>query len=156
MLYPQKVAAVWLRSGVPLFEPNPNRIQINTHTLPDDALLIPIMCNLGTKEGVTVKTGRFSGVWASNELFFNKLRRSGGLVGISIDPLSSHECGNSRYLAIPWLDTCLSARLPLKKGSKLRSMPTGHSWLAPILGKKAVPEKKYQEDPHEISVQVHS
>ena len=34
------------------------------------------------------------------------------LVGVAIDPLSSHDCGNQRYLAIPWLDACLSARLP--------------------------------------------
>jgi hypothetical protein len=29
-----------------------------------------------------------------------------------VDPNSGHDCGNSRYLAIPWFDACLAARLP--------------------------------------------
>ena len=73
------------------------------------------MCNPGTKEGVTVKTGRFARVWSANQNFFEKVRGVGGLVGIAVDPLSSHECGNQRYMAIPWFDECLMARLPKRK-----------------------------------------
>ena len=40
------------------------------------------MCNPGTKEGVTVKDGRFAGVWPANEVFFNEVRGKGGLVGV--------------------------------------------------------------------------
>ncbi|MBT3666705.1 MAG: hypothetical protein HN548_04435, partial [Opitutae bacterium] len=97
--------------------------------------------------GVTVKTGRFSGVWPSNEAFFKQVRSAGGLVGISIDPLTAHECGNSRYMAIAWLDACLSARLPEVSGKTLRPMPSDSSWLAPLLGKKAVPLEKFKGDP---------
>jgi len=62
-----------------------------------------------------VKEGQFAGVWPGNEAFFNEMRGKGGLIGVAIDPLISHECGNSRYLAIPWLDACLTARLPKKE-----------------------------------------
>jgi hypothetical protein len=149
MLYPNRVIACWLRSGVPMLEANPERPQIKPHDLPEDALKVPIMCNPGTKEGVTEKKGRFARVWPSNETFFKKVRGAGGLVGVSIDPLSSHECGNSRYMAIPWLDACLSARLPKTFGKKLRPMPTKNAWLAPLLGKKAQPKLKFQGNPLE-------
>lgn len=149
MLYPNRVIACWLRSGVPMLEANPERPQIKPHDLPADALKVPIMCNPGTKEGVTEKKGRFARVWPSNETFFKKVRGAGGLVGISIDPLSSHECGNSRYMAIPWLDACLSARLPKTSGKKLSPMPTKNTWLAPLLGKKAQPKIKFQGNPLE-------
>ena len=112
LLHPDRVAAAWLRSGVPLLKADPARSTIKAHTLPDAALKVPVMCNLGTKEGVTVKDGRFAGVWPANEAFFNEVRGKGGLIGVAVDPLTAHECGNQRYLAIPWLDACLTARLP--------------------------------------------
>ena len=98
-----------------------------------------MMCNPGTKEGVTVKTGRFARVWPANETFFKTVRGQGGLLGVAVDPLSAHECGNQRYLAIPWLDACLRARLPGKAGQPLKPMPAKEAWLAPLLGQTAVP-----------------
>jgi hypothetical protein len=86
------------------------RAAIKAHTLPEAALKVPVLCNLGTKEGVSIKDGRFAGVWPANEAFFNQVREKGGLIGVAVDPLSSHECGNQRYLAIPWLHACLSGR----------------------------------------------
>lgn len=138
MLHPERVAAAWLRSGVPLLKDDPKRQGIKAHTLPDAALKVPLLCNLGTKEGVTVKEGQFAGVWPANEAFFNVVRGKGGLVGVAIDPLSSHDCGNSRYLAIPWLDACLSARLPKKAGDPLADMPQEGAVLAPITGGSAM------------------
>jgi len=140
------VAAAWLRSGVPLLKANPDRPSIKPHHLPEAALKVPVMCNPGTKEGVTVKEGRFAQVWPANEAFFHTLRSRGGLIGVAVDPLSAHECGNQRYLAIPWLDVCLSARLPDRPGDPLKPMPTREAWLAPLLGKKAVPETKFKGD----------
>jgi len=147
LLYPERVAACWLRSGVPLLEANPDRESIKPHTLNPDSLDVPIMCNPGTKEGVTVKTGRFSRVWQANQKIFAKVRGAGGLVGIAVDPLSSHECGNQRYMAIPWFDTCLTARLPKKNGQPLRKMNKEQAWLAPVLGTTAVSAEKYKGDP---------
>ncbi len=147
LLHPERVAAAWLRSGVPLLEPNPRRSSIKPHTLSDAALKVPMMCNPGTKEGVTVKDGRFAGVWPANETFLSAIRSKDGLIGVAIDPLTAHECGNQRYLAIPWLDACLTARLPGKIGEPLKAMPTKDTWLAPtFLGKKAVPQAKFSGD----------
>jgi pimeloyl-ACP methyl ester carboxylesterase len=151
MLHPERVAAAWLRSGVPVLKAEPGRTGIKTHTLPDTALQVPMMCNLGTKEGVTVKNERFSGVWPANELFFNEVRGKGGLVGVSVDPLTSHECGNQRYLAILWLDACLRERLPKKVGNSLNTMPAAQAWLAPLLGSEAVPAAKFKGDPKQAN-----
>jgi len=145
-LHPERVAAVWLRSGVPLFKANPERQSIKSYALAVAALKVPMMCNLGTKEGVTVKDGRFAGAWPANERFLNAMRGSGGLIGVAIDPLTAHECGNQRYLAIPWLDACLSARLPEKPGDPLRPMPTEEAWLADRLGTEAVPAGEFGGD----------
>ncbi|MFT5125844.1 MAG: pimeloyl-ACP methyl ester carboxylesterase [Kiritimatiellia bacterium] len=145
--YPKRVAAVWLRSGVPLLQPNTDRTSMKVHTVPDAALQVPMMCNPGTKEGVTVKDGRFAGVWPANESFFTELRSRGGLIGVAVDPLTAHECGNQRYMAIPWLNACLSARLPKVNGEPLQPMQTDSAWLAPLLGTEAVPAADFKGDP---------
>jgi hypothetical protein len=138
MLHPDRVAAAWLRSGIPPLK------GAKPHAVPDAALKVPMMCNLGTKEGVTEKGKQFAGVWPANETFFNEMRGKGALIGVAIDPLSSHDCGNQRYLAIPWLDACLTARLPAKVGDKLRAMPEADAWLAPIHGGVAAPAAKFK------------
>ena len=147
LMHPERVAAAWLRSGVPLLKANAERSTIKAHTLPDTALKVPVMCNPGTKEGVTVKDSRFGGVWAANETFFNEVRSKGGLISVAVDPLSSHECGNQRYLAIIWLDACLSARLPKIATNPLNAMPTDQVWLAPITGSEAQPMAKFSGEP---------
>jgi pimeloyl-ACP methyl ester carboxylesterase len=130
LLHPERVAAAWLRSGVPPItaiegKPGPYTISVA-------ACQVPIMCNLGTLEGVSDKAGRFAGVWPANESFFLAVRAKGGLIGVAIDPFSSHDCGNQRYLAIPWLDACLTVRLPATNGEALRSMVAGDGWLASL------------------------
>ncbi len=147
LLYPQRVAAAWLRSGVPLLKADPARTTIKAHSLSDVALSVPIMCNPGTKEGVTVKDGRFAGVWPANEAFFNQVRSQGGLISVAVDPLTAHECGNQRYFAILWLDACLSARLPNESGAPLNDMPRDRGWLASVTGTVAVPAAAFADDP---------
>lgn len=147
LLYPERVVATWHRSGVPLLKPNPNRPSIRSHQLPTAALKVPMMCNPGTKEGVTVTNGRFAGVWPSNVDFFAAVRSKGGQIGVAIDPLSSHECGNQRYMAIPWLDACLSARLPEKNGNPLKPMPQNGVWLAEIKSTEAMPATNFKGVP---------
>ncbi len=152
LTHPKRVAAAWLRSGVPLLEPNPARASIKPHLLNEDVLAVPLMCNLGTKEGVTEKDGRFAGVWPANKSFFSAVRSRGGLVGIAIDPLTAHECGNQRYMAIAWLDTCLSVRLPDDNhGEVLGEMSKEHAWLAHHKDSKAAPAAKFDGNPLEAT-----
>lgn len=138
LLYPERVAAAWLRSGVPPLTAVEGKPQ--PYNIPDAACGVPMMCNLGTQEGVTDKTGRFAGVWSGVEIFFRTMRQRGALVAVSIDPLSSHDCGNQRYLAIPWFDACLSRRLPQQPGAPLQELTAASGWIAPLHPGAAVPE----------------
>ena len=147
LLHPERVAAAWLRSGVPLLKPNLERPEIKVHSLPDAALGVPVMCNPGTKEGVTVRDGRFARVWPANQVFFNEVRGKGGRIGVAVDPLSAHECGNQRYFAIPWLDACLSIRLQKVSDKPLKAVPTDGAWLAVSTGFEAVRAAKFDGDP---------
>lgn len=146
LLHPERVAAAWLRSGVPSLQEDASRTTIKAHKIPEAALGVPIMCNPGTKEGVTVKDGRFAKVWTANEAFFREIRSKGGLIGVAVDPLTSHECGNQRYMAILWLDACLGARLPPKSGEPLQVMPSAGAWLSALLDTEAVALPKFQGD----------
>ncbi|MEZ6057259.1 MAG: hypothetical protein R3C01_11200 [Planctomycetaceae bacterium] len=147
LLHPDRVAAAWLRSGVPLLKANPERAEIKPHTLPDAALLVPVMCNLGTKEGVTEKQGRFAGVWPANEAFFSEVRGRGGLIAVAVDPLTAHECGNQRYFAIRWFDVCLAQRLPKLPGEPLRQMSKEGTYVSPIFQGRAVELGAQRENP---------
>lgn len=102
----------------------------------------------GDEEGVTEKKGKFAGVWPANEAFFGAVRARGGLIGVAVDPLTSHECGNQRYLAMLWLDACLEARLPKTSGGALRAMPKEGAYLATLLGTEAVAEGTFEGDKH--------
>ncbi|MEW4561700.1 hypothetical protein AB1K70_04195 [Bremerella sp. JC770] len=132
LLHPERVAAAWLRSGVPLFEAKEGRKIVPYDTVPEAALGVPVMCNLGTQEGFSVTEGRFSGVWPGVQKFFGKMRPQGGLVSVSVDPLTSHQCGNQRYLAIPWLDACLTLRLPQENGQPLNSLEESDGMLVSL------------------------
>ncbi len=130
LLHPERVAAAWLRSGTPPVtetEGKPAPLPIS-----DAACQAPMMCNLGAQEGFSDRTGRFAGVWPATETFFTTLRSRGALIAVSVDPLSSHDCGNQRYLAIPWFDACLAARLPATNGEPLRSLSERDGWLTPL------------------------
>lgn len=138
MMYPDRVAAAWLRSGVPRVEPLGAQGNIASHPFAQAALRVPIMCNVGTKEGVSVQDDRFASVWPATLEFFHNLRSRGGLVATSVDPLTSHECGNQRYLAIPWFDECLTMRLPPAINQPLIDIPSNRGWLAPSGGQAPV------------------
>jgi len=141
--YPQRIVAVWLRSGVPIYSAEPYLGE----PIPQAALAVPVMCNLGTKEGVTVTTNWVAHMWPNVRAFFKNFRGQGGLIGVAVDPNSEHDCGNSRYLAIPWFDVCLTARLPNEAGSaELKPMPTNEAWLAPLPGNRAQPAAEFKGD----------
>jgi hypothetical protein len=145
LLHPERIAAVWMRSGTPRITSRENPALPPLEFSPA-SLAVPAMCNLGTKEGVTVKEGRFAGGWKGIETFFTNFRAKGGLIAVSVDPLTAHECGNQRYLAIPWFDACLTARLPAKAGDPLKPMPTDAAWLAPLLGDTPQPAAQFTGD----------
>ncbi len=144
LLFPERVAAAWLRSGAPSVElesaPAPDPARGEPYAVKEDVRSVPLMLNCGTEEGATVKDGRFSHVWPRNLRFLDAVR-DGGLAAVSVDPLTEHACGNQRYLAIPWFDACLSARLPASAGQPLRSVSRESGWLVPFRRNDGAPRE---------------
>ena len=139
-LHPERVAAMWLRSGSAAMW----RSATNFAACPESAALyqIPIMCNSGIEE----KGNR---PWNGPLLTIQEHRAHLGPIAFAPDPLTGHWCGNSRYLAIPYLDACLKLRLPAPDSDdqRLRPIDMSQGWLAPWLGTNAVPAAQYIGDP---------
>jgi len=148
-MHPERIVALWLRSGsAAQFRTHPEFVQ---PAVPKACYAIPIMANPGVKEEKTFKQnpkGQEKGPWWGNLATFHEYREHQALIGFAPDPRTDHECGDSRYLAIPYLDACLAMRLP-EPGSKdqmLKPMDLSKSWLAPLHGQTAVPAAEFQGD----------
>jgi hypothetical protein len=89
--------------------------------------------------------------WSGTLATFQEYRAKGAPIGFAPDPRTGHECGDSRYLAIPFFDACLAMRLP-DKGSKdqtLKPVDMSRAWLASWPGDEPVPAASYQGDPNQ-------
>jgi hypothetical protein len=142
MLHPDRVLALWLRSGTAvMFRDRPEFPQPQ---VPDAVYAIPTMANPGVLE-------QGKGPWSGSLATFRDYRAKGALIGFAPDPRSAHFCGDSRYLAIPFFDACLAVRLPAKgsKDQTLKPMNTSQAWLAPLLGDTAVPLAQFKGNPRE-------
>jgi poly(3-hydroxybutyrate) depolymerase len=106
-LEPDRIVAIWLRSGTAL--PAWEAGEIPVPEIPAAAYGIPVMCNPGVKER---DHERFAKAWSGTWKMFEDYRSRGAPIGFAPDPRTSHECGDSRYLAIPFFDACLTLRLP--------------------------------------------
>ena len=141
-LHPERVVAVWLRSGsAAMFR---TRSAFPQPDIPNLVYSVPIMCNPGAQE-------QGKGPWIGPLATFKEYRAQGAPIGFAPDPLTGHWCGDSRYLAIPFLDACLAMRLP-DKGSKdqtLKQIDMGTAWLAPLMGDTAVHASTYIGNPNE-------
>ncbi len=157
-LHPDRVVAVWMRSGSALmFLSHP---EFTRPDVPAALYKIPMMTNPGVKEkpktpppdpDTRTEGEKMKGPWLGNIATFKEYRAHGGFIGFAPDPRTGHECGDSRYLAIPFLDACLAARLPDKgsKDQRLKPMDTSKAWLAPLFGEEAVPAWEFKGEPAE-------
>lgn len=59
--------------------------------------------------------------------------------------MDGHQVHDLRFLAIPWMDACLSERLPLKEGDAgLRDMDTSDAWLGDTTTRAIAPAAAYK------------
>ena len=142
-MYPQRIVAVWLRSGTAYA--TWERVRIPNFEIPAATYTIPTMCNVGVKEKGAQK---FNHLWVGCLSMFQAYRKQGAPIGFASDPRTSHECGDCRYLAIPFFDACLAMRLP-DKGSKvqiLKPVDMSKAWLAPLFSNAATPVAQFPGD----------
>jgi hypothetical protein len=160
-LHPDRVAVVFMRSGSALmFLSHP---EFTRPDVPDALYGIPMMCNPGVKEKPNIKVKpeddkrtpqeKMKGPWLGNIATVSEYRAKGAFIALAPDPRTGHECGDSRYLAIPFIDACLAMRLPDKgsKEQKLKPVDATKAWLGPLLSSDAVPAAEYQGNPAEAN-----
>jgi hypothetical protein len=76
---------------------------------------------------------------------FRAYRAKGAPIGFAPDPRTGHECGDSRYLAIPFFDACLAQRLPPRGSTAqtLRPVDEKAAHWAVLHGDKSVPAAEF-------------
>jgi hypothetical protein len=144
-LHPERVVAVFLRSGAAAMF---RRRVFPQPKVPAAVYSIPIIANAGVKE--EKKDGTI-GPWEGSKTMVEEYRAEGGLIAFAPDPRTGHECGDSRYLAIPFFDAVLAMRLPAKgsKDQTLKPADSSKAWLAPLMGGAAQPAAEYKGHPAE-------
>jgi lysophospholipase L1-like esterase len=145
-MHPERIVAIWLRSGTAYGYWMQGEIPAPTVT--DGAYRVPVMCNPGAKEK---DDKRFHVAFDGGLAMFQAYRKQGAPIGFAPDPNTAHECGDSRYLAIPFFDACLGMRLPAEGSSsqQLNEVNFDTAWLAEPLTDSAVAADAYQGDAHQ-------
>lgn len=136
-LHPERIAAIWFRSGSAFYVWEKG--DIPKPALTEAVYQVPVCFNGGLKEEQDKRHGPAR---VGDRAMFAAWRTHDAPAGFARDPRTGHECGDSRYLAIPFLDACLSLRLP-EKGHALRPVTTGQGWLSEMDGGEAVPAKDF-------------
>ena len=122
-LEPEKVVALWMRSGTAYG----GKEALGEYIEPKQGMYaIPMMTNPGIQEK---DDDRFKETYFQCLAMFDHWRKKGAMIGLAIDPKSTHDCGGSRYLAIPFFDACLGLRLPERYNLALKPMPSSQVWL---------------------------
>lgn len=143
ILYPERIAAIWLRSGTAFYAWEAGEIPLPQITA--ESLAVPMVSNPGLKEEGHKQFGR---IWSGSVEMFQQYRQRGALIGFAPDPHSGHDCRESRTLAIRFFDICLAARLPEPGGdpATLKPMREADGWFAPLLGSVASSPEKFDGD----------
>ena len=124
-MYPERIVGIWLQSGTAFGYWNQG--DVVAPELRPGVYQVPVMACPGAKERTHE---RFHRAWDGLHAMKTAYRRSGAPFGIAPDPRTGHECGDSRYLAIPFFDSCLSLRLSddISASSELRPIDMSRSW----------------------------
>jgi len=105
--HPERIVAVWLRSGTAYGAWR--RGEIEPPDIPAAAYRLPVAANPGLKEK---DHERFHRAWDGLSAMYDAYREKGTPFEFAPDPRTAHECGDSRYLAIPYFDFWIEHRLP--------------------------------------------
>jgi pimeloyl-ACP methyl ester carboxylesterase len=105
-LHPERIVAVVARSG-------------GYHVRNPESFRVPVLFNYGKGE-----RPRLNGL-----TYYPSGRKKNAPWLIAPDPVTGHECGNSRLLAIPFFDICFGLRLPAGEKEPLRIIDMEDSWL---------------------------
>jgi hypothetical protein len=142
-LHSERIAAIFYRSGsaYAVWE----RGEIPQPTLTPAVYQVPFLFIGGVKEAEDKSHGPAR---VGDRAMLKAWREHGAPGGLASDPLSGHECGDSRYLAIAFFDACLAQRLPAPgaPSSTLRAVNWQLAWLAAPDANTAQPAAEFTGD----------
>lgn len=139
-MYPERIVAIWFRSGTAFA--TWEKGEIPKPKIPHEAYGIPMMLNPGAKE----KGDKcFDGAGTGSFDMFRAYGAKGAPVGYAQDPRTAHECGDSRYLAIPFFDACLAIRLPVNN-NQLGQGLLSRRWNDGTVRLRPVETRDYRDD----------
>ncbi len=114
--HPERIVAIWFRSGTAFGYWTKGEIE--APEIPGAAYGVPMMANPGAKER---DHERFQAAWNGLSAMQKAYRNAGAnFFEFAADPNTGHECGGSRFLAIPFFDFWLEHRLPADPSDELR------------------------------------
>jgi lysophospholipase L1-like esterase/pimeloyl-ACP methyl ester carboxylesterase len=132
--HPERIVAIWFRSGTAFGYWSKG--ETTPPKLPDAAYAIPMIGNPGLKEK---DDPRFHTAWDGlTEMQAAYRDRGAAFFEFAPDPRTAHQCGDSRYMAIPFFDFWLEHRLPrnASKSQTLRpTQPAVSIWKTRMAGK---------------------
>lgn len=106
--HPKRIVAIWFRSGTAHLAWTKDEIDVPQ--LSKAVFDVPMMGNPGLQEK---GDARFRGAWDGLKgMQAEYLDRGATFFGFAPDPRTRHQCGDSRYMAIPFFDFWLKHRLP--------------------------------------------
>ena len=126
-LHPERIIAVVARSG-------------GWHVTNPLSFSVPVLLNYGRGERPML----------NGATYYPAGRKLQAPWLIAPDPKTGHECGNSRLLAIPFLDACFRLRLPEGDQAQLRKVDLRGSWLGDPEGFQITALEGYTGDPLEM------
>lgn len=131
-LYPERIVGIFLQSGQAFSRWTTGEIPMLV--VPESAYDIPVVACPGFKEK---GDKRFHVAWDGCLAMFQAYRKKNAPIIFAPDPRTGHECGDSRYFAIPFFDVCLELRLPENSSdSQLRKLDMSSGYLVDLEGQK--------------------
>lgn len=119
--HPERIVAAFCRSGAFL---SGWLGEAPEAQFPSTAYGVPVMFSPGLLER---DDANFTKAWLSTANLFAQFRTHNAPVAFAPDPFSSHDCRNSRLLAIPFFDACLRLRLS-RRGGELKPVKLNRGW----------------------------
>jgi hypothetical protein len=145
-LHPERIVAIWFRSGSAFGAWS--RGEIPVPELTPAVYAVPVFFNGGAKE---VSDPRHGPARVADRAMFKQWREHGAPACFATDPRTGHECGESRYLAIPFFDECLALRLPREVGGALRPLEMKDARWAPLEEGEAKPDAAATRNSPDVS-----
>jgi hypothetical protein len=106
---------------------------------------IPVLFAIGEKDTLSVKE-----LQDLPRRAFLRYRKMDAPWALAIEAQTGHETGDTRLLAIPYLDAILTARLS-KTGNKLLPIDKTQGWLGDTVANKITPASQFEGNHHEAA-----